>query len=817
MNGSQVIVVAAFVAFYLLGVVADQNDKKDYYETFGDQVPPDWLARDAFDEIRHKMDKVNMDNCQIQHLDDLYLSMDSVSHLPDIKEVNINPIFPNRTALIHLHNMALTRSFYWSYILQSRNYKPPINDTYDPGMMYYFLSTVADVSANPYINASAIYFSPNMSFSSSYRGFFNKTMPRFAPRTFRADDFNDPVHLERISTRNTFTIQDLGAFPVSQLSKDYTTEYYRINEWYKKWLPDDPTRHDTKITYQVEIRYANNTNITHTFHGPRGAHEEDGPVKWIRPYFDCGRSNRWLFAAVVPIVDLYPRYTGFRHIEIPRYTAVSVLEMDFDRIDINQCPKGEGNRGPNKFANTARCKMETTECEPLHGWGFRRGGYMCRCKPGWRLPYVVRRPYLGEIIERASPEQYYNGFDCSKIGWIQKRPAELTKASNYTRAKYLEQYYEYKNHSIGPDSLHDDKMNVDQVLKFIFSVHPSNCKRYTQEQLRLPGDVGFGADEFYENEAKMAARLSNFISSFLQISDPEEVYSGKRIADKPLNEDQMIAEVVALLFGNARIWSAGIFWDRNKFTNRTFFAPYAYKEERNALKLKVEDLARLNTTEIYMKNEWFQLLKNRWSANHDDLEKYFLKMMVRYNETGESLKKYEHYPTYYRAANLNHGYWTVPYFDCNGKVKKWLITYASPFFGWDSLKDKLEFKGVVTVTMDLLQLDINQCDDKFNVPNAFKGTHKCDKKSSYCVPILGRGFDSGGYKCECKQGYEYPLEDLITYYDGQLVEAEFNNIVDDKLTRYDIYKCRLAGAASIQFSWVLLLITVTLFFPYNRR
>jgi hypothetical protein len=51
------------------------------------------------------------------------------------------------------------------------------------------------------------------------------------------------------------------------------------------------------------------------------------------------------------------------------------------------------------------------------------------------------------------------------------------------------------------------------------------------------------------------------------------------------------------------------------------------------------------------------------------------------------------------------------------------------------------------------------------------------------VPILGRGFDSGGYKCECKQGYEYPLEDLITYYDGQLVEAEFNNIVEDKLTR----------------------------------
>ena len=27
-----------------------------------------------------------------------------------------------------------------------------------------------------------------------------------------------------------------------------------------------------------------------------------------------------------------------------------------------------------------------------------------------------------------------------------------------------------------------------------------------------------------------------------------------------------------------------------------------------------------------------------------------------------------------------------------------------------------------------------------------------------CVPILGRGFETGGYKCECRQGYEYPFE-----------------------------------------------------------
>lgn len=44
-----------------------------------------------------------------------------------------------------------------------------------------------------------------------------------------------------------------------------------------------------------------------------------------------------------------------------RYTAISVMEMDFERVDINQCPKSEGNNGPNNFAGTDRCKPDTTE------------------------------------------------------------------------------------------------------------------------------------------------------------------------------------------------------------------------------------------------------------------------------------------------------------------------------------------------------------------------------------------------------------------------------------------------------------------------
>ena len=41
------------------------------------------------------------------------------------------------------------------------------------------------------------------------------------------------------------------------------------------------------------------------------------------------------------------------------------------------------------------------------------------------------------------------------------------------------------------------------------------------------------------------------------------------------------------------------------------------------------------------------------------------------------------------------------------------------------------YRGVVAVSMDIMMLDIDQCPEKYYVPNAFKDTHKCDDKSSY--------------------------------------------------------------------------------------
>ena len=663
-----------------------------------------WEGRDAFDEVFAKYMSVDGDNCAIKHVGDLKMSEDTVSHLPDIKEININPVFPNRTALLHLHNMALSRAFFYSYILQSRFNRPAINDTYDPGMMYYFLSTVADVSANPKINASAVYFSPNMSYTPSYRGFFNLTMPLYAPRTFRADDFNDPIHLERISTLNMFETRDLGAIPTGNKGLNYTSNFYRINDWYKAWLPDNAhilQLHDTKTVYNVRIRYFNNTNATFSFHGPRGADENPGPVKFTRPYFDCGRSNTWKVAAVVPIVDIYPRHTRFRHIEYPVYTAVAVTEMDFERVDINQCPKGKGNDGPNKFANTDKCKKETTECEPLHGYGFRRGGYQCRCRPSHRRPNNVRRPYLGEIVERSTSKQYYNDFSCKKVGFIQRLPQQWEQAPRWLRNQYLEKYPNYHNYSeeeipsIEKAQRRGNRRNPDEMLKFLWSVNEDNCKSRTHEELNLKGDISWGAEVQFENEALMAVRTANFISAFLQVVDPKEVFPGTRVVDKPLSEDQMIGEALALVMGDTRIWSAGIYWEQNKFPNRSHFAPYAYKTQLNTRNFKVEDLARLNKTEeIYTNQGWYKDLKSRWSNYYEPLEKYWLKMYFRSEEQGDDiyLRRYEHFPEYYHAANIKQGQWTAPYFDCHGLHKMWKITYAAPFFGWDSLRNRIEFK-----------------------------------------------------------------------------------------------------------------------------
>lgn len=115
----------------------------------------------------------------------------------------------------------------------------------------------------------------------------------------------------------------------------------------------------------------------------------------------------------------------------------------------------------------------------------------------------------------------------------------------WLREQYLEKYYEYRNFSEKEDDYSvfhrpAGKINVDSVLKFIMRTDEENCKTKTHEELYLKGDISWGAEKQFENEALMAVRTANFISAFLQVVDPKEIFPGTRVVDKPLTEDQMI-------------------------------------------------------------------------------------------------------------------------------------------------------------------------------------------------------------------------------------------------------------------------------------
>lgn len=42
---------------------------------------------------------------------------------------------------------------------------------------------------------------------------------------------------------------------------------------------------------------------------------------------------------------------------------------------------------------------------------------------------------------------------------------------------------------------------------------------------------------------------------------------------------------------------------------------------------------------------------------------------------------------------------------------------------------------------------------------------------------------TGYYKCECRQGYEYTFNDLNWYFDGQLMEKEYQKMVSGEGNR----------------------------------
>nr|KAG5707181.1 hypothetical protein BaRGS_017865 [Batillaria attramentaria] len=216
-----------------------------------------WMWYDHFDEIDDHMATINEHNCMSKSREELVLRPDTVAQLPVYNQLLDRIWYANRTSLIHLHNMALNRAFFYSYILQKMNDSSSFY--IQPSWIYMYMSAVADVNANPYmINGSAALFDQHTYYPNWYDTVpFNNTLPLFGPKAWRWDDWQDQDNYLREPTRRVAQVADLGA----GMGMNYTHPMFKMNPWYTKWLPDLRADMDslTKFTYYIGVKYSNDT------------------------------------------------------------------------------------------------------------------------------------------------------------------------------------------------------------------------------------------------------------------------------------------------------------------------------------------------------------------------------------------------------------------------------------------------------------------------------------------------------------------------------------------------------------------------------
>ncbi|XP_052061288.1 probable G-protein coupled receptor 158 [Mytilus californianus] len=131
---------------------------------------------------------------------------------------------------------------------------------------------------------------------------------------------------------------------------------------------------------------------------------------WSKPYFDCGGGNIWMMTYTVP-------FFGYKNGSF-KFKGTSGIDIDLQKVDIDQCPNIPGNTERNVFAGSAKCKQGTTKCVPIEGLGFRRGSYKCVCKDGYYFPDIFANP------------RYYNGSEI-EAEFAKKERGELTRYDTF--------------------------------------------------------------------------------------------------------------------------------------------------------------------------------------------------------------------------------------------------------------------------------------------------------------------------------------------------------------------------------------------------
>ncbi|KAJ8314702.1 hypothetical protein KUTeg_006852 [Tegillarca granosa] len=787
-----------------------------------------WIKGDNFSKIERHVMKVIMSDCKSNSKDQMFLPDSVVTQVPKFNELLTKVWYQNRSGMIEMHNMALNRAMFYSYILQR------MNDSklffVQPDWNYMFLSTTADVNAHKGIfNASAIYFDTHCHYPNWYTTVdFNKTLELFGPKAYGVDDSYDMGNFLRENTRRTNVVKDAG----SGSGRNYTSEGYKMNPWYSFWLPDIKGDQDSvqKFTYAVNIKYSNETGKfikeeydTFRFFGPNspGISEKDEsklPVRFTQPYFDCSGSKKWVISAAAPIVDYMPRYLNWTHLRRQR---------DFLEVDYNPCRASVGNPGPSFLGGVDKCKLDTTIC-----------------RAGHRYPTYIEGPYQGSSLEQATEPEYQNGFYCTRSDHLQVLPVvENTQftISNTLQKRSLLSYNDsfvslqkrqienfkqtLKKANLDPEpvetveeepeprfrSRKKRSANFDQksfngmldIFERVRRVNKRNCHTMPDSYKVLPGAVAYGVEKQFDNQARQALRIAHFLTNFYQNVVPGENFGTLKGGNR-IHYEHLFGEVLANIMADHKILSSGVFFEPYFFedengTKKEYFGPWAFKRDGEYFAIDTAGFKKRYTDE-----PWYRVIASRWQTNTKGIKKYRMKALIRSDPNGTSTIKHEYYPMGYFAPAVGDGIWSRPHFKCDGRVDNWVITYSIPFIGLDDLRKKHKFRGVVTVDVPLEEIEINQCAQPFSEANAFKNTARCDYKSTDCFKLPGYKFQRGAYRCSCKRGFEYPWKDGRLWFHGSLLEQEYLKKTLGLFSIYDGLKCRESSSSTLTVSVVLL-------------
>ncbi|XP_037067933.1 probable G-protein coupled receptor CG31760 [Pollicipes pollicipes] len=96
-------------------------------------------------------------------------------------------------------------------------------------------------------------------------------------------------------------------------------------------------------------------------------------------------------------------------------------------------------------------------------------------------------------------------------------------------------------------------------------------------------------------------------------------------------------------------------------------------------------------------------------------------------------------------------------------------------------------RGTSGIDIDLRRVDIDQCPQRRNSTdvNIFAGSDKCKERTTKCVSVPGLGFRRGSYKCACLDGFYFPEPGPLRFYNGSVIEDEYEKKLQGLPSRYD--------------------------------